>query len=61
MKRNYQGLFTRRISVSGQPLMQFSNQKIEGKTKTNNWKAEDITVEEFGMSDIGVTDITSTP
>ena len=38
-----------------------SKVKIEGKTKSSNWKEENITVDEFGMSDIGVSDITSTP
>ena len=61
MKRDYQGLSTYRVSVTGQPLMANSIVKIEGKTKSSKWKEENITVDEFGMSDIGVTDITSTP
>lgn len=61
MKRDYQGLSTYRVSVTGQPLMANSKVKIEGKTKSSNWKEENITVDEFGMSDIGVSDITSTP
>lgn len=61
MKRNYQGLSTYRVSVTGQPLAN-SNVRIKGKTKSSDWKEENITVDEFGMSDIGVTDIgSSTP
>ena len=61
MKRNYQGLSTYRVSVTGQPLAN-SNVRIKGKTKSSNWQEENITVEEFGVSDIGVTDIgSSTP
>lgn len=66
MKRTYTGLSSRRIVVESQPLMQYSKQEIKGKTNhqgtTNtNWTQENITVEEFGMSDITVTDISSTP
>ena len=61
MKRNYQGLSTYRVSVTGQPLAN-SNVRIKGKTKRSNWQEENITVDECGMSDIGVPDIgSSTP
>ena len=49
------------MAVWCHPLLQGSLQKIEGKTNTSSWKEENITVEEFGMTDINVTSITSTP
>lgn len=66
MKRTYTGLSSRRIVVESQPLMQYSKQEIKGKTNQHsspntNWAQENITVEEFGMSDITVTDISTTP
>jgi hypothetical protein len=61
MKKKYSGLSTRRMAVWCHPLLQGSLQKIEGKTNTSSWKEENITVEEFGMTDINVTSITSTP
>jgi hypothetical protein len=60
MKQTYHGLYTQRICVDCQPFLANSNVKIEGKTKSSNWKEEPVTVEEFGMSDISVSDI-STP
>ena len=61
MKKKYSGLSTRRMAVWCHSLLQGSIQKIEGKTNTSSWKEENITVEEFGMTDINVTSITSTP
>lgn len=59
MKKTYQGLHTRRMVVECQPLMANSNQKIKAKTKNKNWTEEDVNVEEFGLTDIQVSDITT--
>ena len=61
MQTKYSGLSTLHVVVGCHPLLQGSNQKIEGKTNPSSWKEENITVEEFGMTDINVTSITSTP
>lgn len=61
MKKKYTGLVTTRIAVECHPLMEGSMQKIEGKTNTSNWSEEHITVEEFGLTDITVSDISTTP
>ena len=61
MKEKYTGLKTTRIAVECHPLLEGSIQKIEGKTKASNWQEENITVEEFGMTDIHVSDISTTP
>lgn len=60
MKRTYTGLSIRCIVVGSQPLLQNSNQKIKAKTQKSDWSKEDIEVEEFGLTDIQVSDI-STP
>lgn len=59
MKRTYTGLYTCRMVVENQPLLQNSTQKIKAKTKSSNWKEENITVEEFGVTGISVSDISS--
>ena len=61
MKKKYTGLMTARMAVECQPLLQGSLQRIKGKTKTSNWKEENIEVEEFGVTSIGVSDISATP
>ena len=59
MKKKYPGLSTGRFLVECQPLLQASNVKLKAKTKNENWKEEDVKVEEFGLTDIQVSDITT--
>jgi len=55
MKQTYQGLYTQRICVECQPLMQNSNQRIKARTKdisgNTEWHQEDVNVE-MGMDDM---------
>ena len=60
MKKQYSGLTTKRMTVVCESSMMVgSNQKIKAKTKNQNWKEEIIEVEEFGLTDIQVSDITT--
>ena len=55
MKQNYQGLYTKRICVECQPLMDASKVRIKAKTKVEEWHTETVDVE-MGMDDITLSD-----
>ncbi|MBR1787823.1 MAG: hypothetical protein IJ762_01345 [Bacteroidaceae bacterium] len=57
MKKTYQGLTTTRIPIECQPLMQGSNVKIKAKTKNKEWREEEVKVDEFGLTDISVSNL----
>ena len=55
MKKKYQGLTTTRIPIEGQSFLKGSNVKIKAKTKNEEWKKEEVEVEEFGLTDISTS------
>lgn len=58
IKKTYNGIITTRSRVESAPMLDASKVKLKAKTKTQDWKKEDID-KEMGIGDMTISDIST--